>query len=374
MSRIPHIKKKENKIESQRQYYKNNTKIPHYNTSNNNNNNKNNNNMPNQQDDVSSQVQIALYTIVGTISLLCNSVIFMVIGTNKKMKTKSNLMLLSLATTDWLTIIIGIPIHLINLAKGGNQTRNFLCDISGFLILIPFLASNFNLTLIAVHRYVLVVRNTDYRWMFTQRNTYLLIAAVWAIGITLSAPPLLGWGSFAYDNNRAHCMVDWQRSLTYLVFLQLLAYPAPMCIMCFCYYKIMKHSYASTKRLAVTAAVVSSEHRRIVAKKKREVRLSIMLLLVVLCFFILYFPYAILIVHEGIAGGKPSHAFSFIAMLSAYSNSMVDFWIYAAMSTKFRQALKCFLSRMICRVETDTVHSHSAVMNSLSDQGSKTKD
>lgn len=325
--------------------------------------------MANQQDDVSTQVQIALYTIVGTKSLLCNSIIFMVISTNKKMRTKSNLMLLSLATTDWLTIIIGIPIHLINLAKGGNQTHNSFCDLSGFLILIPFLVSNFNLTLIAVHRYVLVVRNTDYRRLFTQRNTYLLIAAIWTIGITLSVPPLLGWGSFAYDHNRAHCMVDWQRSLTYLVFLQLLAYPAPMCIMCFCYFKILKHSYASTKRLAVTAAV-SSENRRVVTKKKREVRLSIMLLLVVLCFFTLYFPYAILIVYEGIAGGTPSHAFSFIAMLCAYSNSMVDFWIYAAMSTKFRQALKRFLSQMACR-QADTVISHSAVINSISDQGSK---
>lgn len=328
--------------------------------------------MQNQQGDVSTEVQIALYTIVGTKSFLCNSIIFLVIGTNKKMRTKSNLMLLSLATTDWLTILIGIPIHLVNLAKGGNQTHESYCDLSGFLILIPFLVSNFNLTLIAVHRYVLVVRNTDYRRLFTQRNTYLLIAAVWAIGITLSLPPLLGWGSFAYDCNRAHCMVDWKRSLSYLVFLQVLAYPAPMCIMCFCYYKIMNHSYASTNRLAVAAAAaVSSEtNRRMVAKKRREVRLSIMLLLVVLCFFILYLPYAILIVYEGIAGGIPSHAFSFIAMLCAYSNSMVDFWIYAAMSTKFRQALKKLLSKMVCR-EVDAVNSHSAVINSLSDQGSK---
>ena len=314
------------------------------------------------QDDISNEVQISLYAIVGTKSFLCSSIIFLVIGTNKEMRTKSNLMLLSLATTDWLTIVIGIPIHLINLAKGGNQTHNGICDLFGFLTLIPFLVSNFNLTLIAFHRYILVVRNN--RTLFNNRNTYLLIAAVWVIGITLSIPPLLGWGRFAYDHNRAHCMIDWRGSLSYLIFLQILAYPAPMCIMCFCYYKILKHSYASTKRLAAITA--NRDNRRMISKKKREVRLSIMLLLVVMCFFLLFFPYAILIVYEGIAGGTPSHAFSFIAMLSAYSNSMVDFWIYAAMSTKFRQASKRLFSQMACR-HRDTLMT-SSVINSFSGQ------
>jgi len=315
-----------------------------------------------EQDEIPPQAQIALYAIIGTISFVCNSLIFLVIGTNKEMRTKSNLMLLSLATTDWLIIVTGIPIHLINLVKGGNQTHGAACSIFGFLILVPFLVSNFNLTLIAVHRYIMVVRNKSYRKLFSDKNTYLAIASVWIIGFLLSIPPLIGWGSFSYDANRAHCMVDWAQSLSYLIFLQILAYPVPMATMCYCYYKILRHSYESSKRLAT-----SGDKSRI-AKKKREVRLSIMLLLVLLCFFMLFFPYAIMIVYEGMARATPSHSFSFIAMLFAYSNSMVDFWIYAAMSTKFRRALIKLLYRLACNSD-----AASNMPDSSSDASSKAK-
>ena len=298
-----------------------------------------------EQDEIPKEVQITLYATVGAVSLVCNSLIFLVIGTNKDMRTKSNYLLISLATTDWLIIVTGIPIHLINLIKGGNQTHGMVCDLFGFLILVPFLVSNFNLTLIAVHRYVLVVRNKSYRKVFTDKRIYMSIALVWGIGILLSIPPLLGWGSFSYNANRAHCMIDWQKSLSYLIVLQTMAYPAPMATMCFCYYKILRHSYESSKRLA------SSGDKHRIAKKKREVRLSIMLLLVLLCFFILFFPYAIMIIYEGQIGGTPSHTFSFISMLGAYSNSMVDFWIYAAMSTKFRQALKRLFYRIFGKLD-----------------------
>lgn len=295
-----------------------------------------------EQDEIPAQAQIALYAIVGTMSFVCNSLIFLVIGTNREMRTKSNLMLLSLATTDWLIIVTGVPVHLVNLVHGENQTHGGACKLFGFLILIPFLVSNFNLTLIAVHRYIMVVQNKSYIRLFSDRKTYLAIASVWIVGFLLSIPPLIGWGSFSYDANRAHCMVDWAHSLSYLIFLQVLAYPVPMATMCYCYYKILRHSYDSSKRLA------SSGDKSRLAKKKRELRLSIMLLLVLLCFFVLFFPYAVMIVYEGMVKETPSHTFSFIAMLFAYSNSMVDFWIYAAMSTKFRRALIKLLYRLSC--------------------------
>ena len=320
-----------------------------------------------QQDDISIQVQFILYATVGAVSLTCNSLIFFVIGTNKAMSTKSNLLLLSLAATDWLTIIVGIPVHLVNLLTDV-KSAGLICDVLGFLILIPFLVSNLNLTLIAVHRYFLVVRNNLYRGLFTDRNTNLFIGSVWVLGVVLAAPPLCGWGNFSYNRDRSHCMVDWQHSVTYLLFLQILAYPAPTCTMCFCYYKIIKYSRASTKR--VKPSTSSSDNRR-VARKKREMRLSVMLIIVVSSFFVLYLPYAVLILYEGMAGGTPSQTFSFIATLAAYSNSMVDFWIYAAMSTKFRQALNRLWNSLtiICCRQRRRDHLVSLAVSSCSDQG-----
>lgn len=306
------------------------------------------------QDQISTEVQVALYSIVGIISFISNSMIFLVIGTNKKLQTKSNFLLLSLALTDWFITVLGLPPQLLNLISGKNNTKAAACDIFGFLILVPFLATNLNLTLIAVHRYVLVARNNIYRKVFTNGKTVMAVALVWLTSILLALPPLIGWGRYSYNEDRAHCMIDWSFSTGYLVFLQVFAYPFPMAAMCFSYYKILKHSYRSSKRLE------ASQDQRNIFKKKREIRLTIMLLLVLCGFFILYFPYASLIIYEGMLKKTASHIFSFVAMFSAYCNSMLNFWIYAGMNTKFRQALfKLVYDKIDCIIFTSTIQPTS---------------
>lgn len=285
------------------------------------------------QNEVSKELQITLYFIVGLISFICNSLIFIVIGTNKKLKTRSNFLLLSLAFTDWLITVFGIPVQIANLVTGRNTTEGASCDLFAFLILVPFLVTNLNMTLIALHRYFMVVRNSIYRRVFTTRNTVLFVATVWLIGLLLALPPLLGWGRYAYNGNRAHCMIDWGYSVSYLITLQVLSYPAPVTTMSFCYYNILRHTQQSKKRLQEI-----SNHRG-VSKEDKKMRLTLMLLLVLSCFFFLYFPYAVLILYEGLFKKHASHTFSFLAMLFCYCNSMIDFWIYAVMNTKFRHAL-----------------------------------
>ena len=63
------------------------------------------------------------------------------------------------------------------------------------------------------------------------------------------------------------------------------------------------------------------------------------MIIIVACFFTVFTPYAVLLFWEGFGGGIVSEQHSFAAMLMAYSNSMIDFWVYALMNVKFRKAV-----------------------------------
>lgn len=303
-------------------------------------------------EDVSPNVQIAVYTTVGIISLLSNSMIFLVVGCTQKLRTATYLFLLNLALTDCLIIIIGIPVQIANLAMhGGPVTHGICCDIHGWLILMTFISSNFNLVLISVHRYTLVVKSHLYKQVFSKYHIIIAIILVWFLSLAVGFPPLFGWGRYSYDFNRAHCMVDWEYSESYVIFLQIVAFPVPLGVMCFCYYKVFKESSTSRKRLQQSSQDISKAYK----KKTKEYKLTKMLLLVLICFFMLFLPYAILIFMEGYFHHPPPHAYSFFAMVMAYSNSICNFWIYAVMSIRFRKALKKVLKEIFQKLNCVTI-------------------
>eukprot|EP00111_Clytia_hemisphaerica_P007197 TCONS_00020918-protein len=276
-------------------------------------------------------IQITLYSIIGLVSLISNTLLFLVLGFTKKLHTKTNFLLASLAVCDWLIIVFGTTINISNLVATPIKD-GICCTFTGVFILVPFLVSNFNLALIAFHRYILVVLNGYHKRLFTSSKLAIYVSSIWIFGIAVCLPPFFGWGKISYNSGRMHCMVDWAYSKSYLFFIQLCGFPIPLGIMVFSYYKVFTHSYASRKRLR------ASSDRHNLRLNTRDISLSICLLTVVVVFFSLYTPYAIIIYLEGLTDTKTSPAFSFAALFLAYTNSMCNFWIYAGMSKKFRRA------------------------------------
>ncbi|XP_057313402.1 rhodopsin-like isoform X1 [Hydractinia symbiolongicarpus] len=304
---------------------------------------------------IPSQVQIGLYCFIGSISLLSNILIITVIVSKKSMRTRSNIFLVNLALTDLFIILFGLPPTITNLALGYHGTNNVYCNITGSLILIMFLCSNFNLTLIAMHRYILISRNKYYRRIFSKKNSIISACISWSIAVTMSLPPFFGWGKYTYNFGRAHCMVEWGYSLSYLLFIQILAFPVPVTILIFCYYKVVKSTNDSRKRLTASA------DRHNLSKKLREWKLTMMLLAVVVSLLFCFMPYAALIYLEGVFKTETTEIHSFLAMIFAYSNSIFDFWIYSIMSSKFRNTLYSIFNKLFAKrnrvfpsVESDT--------------------
>lgn len=291
---------------------------------------------------ISTELQSVVYGILGISSMIFNCLIILVICLHKKMRSSGNYLLINLALSDLLIVMVGIPATIYNLSTTKiTATYRFSCSITGYMLLVGFLVSNFNLTLIAIHRYILISMNNFYTKNITNKRIVLVIICSWLLAIILSTLPLIGWGKFHFHFRRAHCMIDWGFDRSYLIFLQVIAYPIPLAVLIFCYYKILKKTASSKKRLSISV----DKHN--LKKRLSEQRLTVMLLVVVITFFICFLPYAIIIYAEGIFLVELSEVFSFIAMICAYCNSMADFWIYSVMSKKFRAILKYNLRQLL---------------------------
>ena len=286
--------------------------------------------------EVNPSLQIIVYSIIGSVSLLSNLIFSYILACTDKMKTQANSLLVNLAVSDLCIICVGLPLTIGNLVYDEVITKGILCQLQGFLLLVLFLTSNFNLTFIAIHRYVLIVRKPLYSKLMTRRRIKFGLVSTWICAIAISFP---GWGELDYNFGRAHCMLVWGGSISYVLFVQMLAFTLPLHIIICCYYNVVTHSNPSQKRLKNICEENTS------SRTAREYRLSVTLIIVVISFFTVFLPYALLIFWDVFANENASELHSFIAMVMAYSNSMTDFWIYALMNCKFRRAVISILCR-----------------------------
>ena len=284
---------------------------------------------------ISPLLQTTLYAIVGVVSLVFNILIVLGILRNRGMRTRSNYLLVNLAFNDIGIILFGIPLTIYNLNTSTiSHLRGGYCDLTGYLILLMFVASNVNLTWIALHRYLLLVQSSFYTQHMTTKRVMFGVFICWALTGLISLAPVLGWSRMAYNFGRAHCMIVWEDNLGYLIFLQLIAFTIPLCIMIFSYYNVITKTKQSRKRFQSVADEAN------VLRKALEQKLTLMFLVVVIVFFTCFMPYAVMIWTEGFFQIKTSELYNFVAMIMCYSNSMCEFWIYFTMSRKFRLAVR----------------------------------
>lgn len=269
--------------------------------------------------DVDPIFQMVAYTVIGVTSLTCNISFLYVIFFTYKMKAHQTSLLVNLAFSDICIILVGIPLTLLNLASKQPITQGILCQTQGFLLLMLFLHSNFNLTYIALQRYLIVVRTKFYPTEMTRTKSALQIITTWTCASVVALPSLLGWGKQDYNFGRAHCMLVWGHSISYLLFVQFTAFTIPLVIIIFSYYNIIRYS----KR---TVVKVKDNPEMKASRKIREYRLSMTLIIVVVTFFTLFMPYATMLYYEGF-GGSLANEVIILSFLFSFGEGQGPFFL-----------------------------------------------
>lgn len=179
-----------------------------------------------------SALQILLYSIIFLLSVLGNTLVITVLIRNKRMRTVTNIFLLSLAVSDLMLCLFCMPFNLIP-----NLLKDFIfgsavCKTTTYFMGTSVSVSTFNLVAISLERYGAICRPLQSRVWQTKSHALKVIAATWCLSFTIMTPyPIYSnLVPFTKNNNQTANMCrfllpsdamqqSWQTFLLLILFL-----------------------------------------------------------------------------------------------------------------------------------------------------------
>ncbi|TKS92910.1 Cholecystokinin receptor type A [Collichthys lucidus] len=345
--------------------------------------------------DINETVRIVLYSLIFLLSVLGNSLIFAVLVRNKRMRTVTNLFLLSLSISDLMVSLVCIPFTLIP-----NLMRDFIfgtgmCKLVMYFMGVSVSVSTFNLVAISLERYSAICNPLTSRTWQTKRHAAKVITATWVVSFILMLPYPISSTLKPFtrrNNSTGHmCRLVWPNDViqqSWYVSLLLLLFLIPGIVMMTAYglislelYRGIKFELSSrksskrdrqsstgsfktgdgdgcymqpSKKKSITGNFSTSSSKSMVGRvsssssssstanlmaKKRVIR---MLLVIVFLFFVCWMPIFVVNAWQAFdrrgAHRLTGAPISFIHLLS-YTSACVNPIIYCFMNKRFRQGM-----------------------------------
>ena len=185
----------------------------------------------------------AILVLAGFMALFGNSTILVVFALNKCLHSPVNLLIASMAGTDFISALLGSI-----LSATSNFSRTWVfgrggCVLYGFLQSFMGFGSIHHLAAIAVERYVIIVRN-ELSHCVTYRMAALVAGLCWAFSLFWALLPLFGWSSYTLEGAATSCSVHWESQdavdMTYNFGILIFCFVIPLACILYAYCNIFR--------------------------------------------------------------------------------------------------------------------------------------
>ena len=286
-----------------------------------------------------------LYSFMVFFGVVGNGVVIAIVRKTPSMRTTTNYLLLNLAVADLLTLLLcpGIYDFALNSLRINSTLGDIVCKLftGNAVVCITFDASVLTLCVIAVERYVAIVKPfKSSSWNISSKNTKLVIVVIWILSFILSFPDSL-WTMYKKDpSSRYPCTRPWtleQESTVkaYIIAHCLVMIVFPSILISFCYLSILKVLKWDLSDPAIDEAEKNS------MKRLLKLLVSLAAAFCALCLpFACFFMYVTAITDVQI---KQDFVQLFLAhrivRLLIFFNSFINPLLYAAQSANYRKAM-----------------------------------
>ena len=157
--------------------------------------------------------------LIITITAFCgNSLVCLTLVRNPRLRTATNLLILTLAATDMLTACLPLTVATVVLIKGNwvvkvnpLDVQNFPCQFQGVVSPAFTSVSLHIMAMTSINRYLCVANWNLYKNVFTKRRTRLLIIADYVLVMALvSISYPAGFARITLDPRRAMCFTTFK--------------------------------------------------------------------------------------------------------------------------------------------------------------------
>nr|DBA26306.1 TPA: hypothetical protein GDO54_010585 [Pyxicephalus adspersus] len=301
-----------------------------------------------------------IYLTIFAVGAIGNTLTCIVIIKHKIMRTPTNYYLFSLAISDLLVLLLGMPLELYELwsnypflfGNGGCSFKTLLFETVCF-------ASILNVTALSVERYIAVVHPLRAKYVVTRNHAKRVIISVWVLSILCSVPNtsligiqnlyIIGYGTIP---NSAICTLVRPRWIYNLVIqiTTIFFFFLPMCTISVLYL-LIGLQLKKEKMLQVLEAKSggdgdSYQNVRLQQEKSRRRQVTKMLFILVVVFGICWAPFHTERLMWSFINNwtdEMHQMFSFVHVISGvlfYLSSAVNPILYNLLSTRFREMFK----------------------------------
>ncbi|XP_038609085.1 cholecystokinin receptor type A [Tachyglossus aculeatus] len=143
---------------------------------------------PRPSKDWKQLVRILLYSLIFLLSVLGNTLVIAVLIRNKRMRTVTNIFLLSLAVSDLMLCLFCMPFTLIPNLLEDFIFGSVVCKTATYFMGISVSVSTFSLVAISLERYSAICKPLQSRVWQTKSHALKVITATWCLSFALMSP------------------------------------------------------------------------------------------------------------------------------------------------------------------------------------------
>ena len=273
-------------------------------------------------------VRITVNALTCTLIVLLNILVMVAVKTKRQLRSKSNMALACLATTDLVVGLVLQPLHIAMesfLLKGEHNMFCTITDESKTVTLKCLLASFHHLVLMSAEHYVAIKHSFAYDTKATEVRIIIASAPAWATAIIIPSQNLL---------------ISTNISKTILAVSQMLLLILPL------YFNVSVYKEVRRSDKQIAANQVSLEAKKKILRNKKAFYTTIIITLVLLlCYIPLNICLAILFSFKNRISPNVRLIVLYIFTLLPVLNSLFNPLIYAVRIRSFRVAFIQILPR-----------------------------
>ncbi|XP_060598437.1 allatostatin-A receptor-like isoform X2 [Ruditapes philippinarum] len=133
---------------------------------------------------------VTVYTLIGLLGIIGNLLVIFSIIKVKRMRSITNLFLLSLATADLLLVCVCVPAKAISSYSYTWTLGLFMCKFVYYIQAVSMIGSALTLTVMSIERFIAIRYPLKARSLCTKRHARIVIISTWVTSFATAVPTI----------------------------------------------------------------------------------------------------------------------------------------------------------------------------------------